>query len=97
MPEDGVLTVRAFEWGFAPDAIVLQRGDQVRIVLANEGEILHNLEVEELEHGRLRVDFNYSYNPYCAYNDAWSCPIPPAENRLAVPIRAGERTFEADH
>ena len=55
------------------------------------------LEVEELEHGRLRVDFNYAYNPYCAYNEAWSCPIPPAENRLAVPIRAGERTFEADH
>ena len=47
-PRDGVLTVRAFEWGFAPDAIVLQRGEQVRIVLANEGAILHNLKVEEL-------------------------------------------------
>ena len=46
-PRDGVLAVRAFEWGFAPDAIVLQRGQQVRIVLQNEGDILHNLKIEE--------------------------------------------------
>jgi uncharacterized protein (DUF1684 family) len=43
--------------------------------------------------GRVEVDFNYAYNPYCAYNPEWSCPIPPGENWLAVPIRAGERTF----
>jgi uncharacterized protein (DUF1684 family) len=53
------------------------------------------LEPEELPDGRLEVDFNYAYNPYCAYNENWSCPIPPAENRLKVPIRAGEMTFEA--
>lgn len=40
--------------------------------------------------GRLVVDFNMAYNPYCAYNTGWSCPIPPFENRLRVPIRAGE-------
>lgn len=39
------------------------------------------------------VDLNYAYNPYCAYNPDWSCPIPPGENWLAVPIRAGEKTF----
>ena len=39
------------------------------------------------------VDFNLAYNPYCAYNDAWSCPLPPPENWLDVPIRAGERAF----
>jgi hypothetical protein len=43
--------------------------------------------------GRVVVDFNLAYNPYCAYNPHWSCPIPPAENHLAVPIRAGERSF----
>ncbi len=43
--------------------------------------------------GRLLVDFNYAYNPYCAYNPHWSCPIPPAENRLPVAITAGEKTF----
>ena len=52
------------------------------------------LEPEELVGGRFRVDFNLAYNPYCAYNEHWSCPITPAENRLKVPIRAGEMVFE---
>jgi uncharacterized protein (DUF1684 family) len=52
------------------------------------------LEPEQLPDGRLLVDFNLAYNPYCAYNEHWSCPITPAENRLKVPIRAGERLFE---
>jgi hypothetical protein len=43
--------------------------------------------------GRVVVDLNLAYNPYCAYNPQWSCPIPPGENWLAVPIRAGEETF----
>jgi uncharacterized protein (DUF1684 family) len=54
------------------------------------------LEPEELPGGRFFVDFNVAYNPYCAYNEMWSCPITPAENRLKVPIRAGEKMFE-DH
>lgn len=53
------------------------------------------LEPEELGGGDFHVDFNLAYNPYCAYNANWSCPITPPENRLAVPIRAGEMTFEA--
>jgi len=52
------------------------------------------LEPEELSDGRFEVDFNLAYNPYCAYNEFWSCPITPAENRLKVPIRAGEMVFE---
>ena len=51
------------------------------------------IEVEELKDGKFLVDFNLAYNPYCAYNDAWSCPLTPAENRLKVPIRAGEKIF----
>jgi uncharacterized protein len=51
------------------------------------------LEPELLGDGRLHVDFNLAYNPYCAYNDAWSCPITPLDNRLKVPIRAGEKLF----
>jgi uncharacterized protein (DUF1684 family) len=51
------------------------------------------LEPETLPSGKLLVDFNLAYNPYCAYNDTWSCPIPPAENRLSVPIPAGEKLF----
>jgi len=55
------------------------------------------LDVEALDDGRLLVDFNYAYNPYCAYNDAWSCPLTPPENRLPVAIRAGERVFSESH
>jgi len=51
------------------------------------------LDVEELPDGKLLLDFNYAYNPYCAYNDAWTCPLPPPENRLRVPIPAGEKTY----
>jgi uncharacterized protein (DUF1684 family) len=46
---------------------------------------------------RVRVDLNYAYNPSCAYNPNWACPIPPLENWLRVPIRAGERTFPGAH
>jgi uncharacterized protein (DUF1684 family) len=52
------------------------------------------LEPEELPDGRFLVDFNLAYNPYCAYNELWSCPITPPENRLKVPIRAGEKIFQ---
>ena len=51
------------------------------------------LEPEPLGGDRFLVDFNLAYNPYCAYNDAWSCPLTPFENRLKVPIRAGEKLF----
>jgi uncharacterized protein (DUF1684 family) len=51
------------------------------------------LEPESLGKNRFRVDFNLAYNPYCAYNDYWSCPLTPFENRLKIPIRAGEKLF----
>jgi uncharacterized protein (DUF1684 family) len=41
--------------------------------------------------GRLVLDFNYAYNPSCAYDPQWVCPLAPSENRLALEIRAGER------
>ena len=37
------------------------------------------------------IDFNYAYNPSCAYDPRWSCPLAPPENRLDVPVEAGER------
>lgn len=51
------------------------------------------LEPEELPDGRFLIDFNLAYNPYCAYNDRWTCPLTPSENRINVPIRAGEKIF----
>jgi uncharacterized protein (DUF1684 family) len=40
---------------------------------------------------RLILDFNYAYNPSCAYDPQWPCPLAPATNRLAIEVRAGER------
>ena len=52
------------------------------------------LEVEPPDaDGVVVIDFNDAYNPWCAYDDAWSCPLPPPENWLEVPIRAGEQRF----
>jgi uncharacterized protein len=43
------------------------------------------------EDGKLVLDFNFAYNPSCAYHPRWVCPLAPAENRLTVAIEAGER------
>lgn len=51
------------------------------------------LEPEELGNNRFKVDFNMAYNPYCAYNEYWSCPLTPFENHIKVPICAGEKLF----
>jgi uncharacterized protein (DUF1684 family) len=51
------------------------------------------VEAEALGGGKYLLDFNRAYNPYCAYNDDWRCPLPPAENWLTVAIRAGEKSF----
>ena len=41
------------------------------------------------------LDFNFTYHPYCAYSDGYSCPVPPAENALPVAVRAGVRSWFA--
>lgn len=42
----------------------------------------------------IELDFNEAYNPYCAYNPTYSCPLPPKENILNIPIRAGEKAYK---
>jgi len=46
------------------------------------------------EGNTILIDFNKAYNPYCAYNTRYSCPIPPEENHLATKIRAGVKRFK---
>jgi uncharacterized protein len=46
--------------------------------------------------GRLVLDFNFAYNPSCAYDPRWVCPLAPPGNRLPVPIRGGERYAQDD-
>jgi uncharacterized protein len=54
------------------------------------------LELDPTASGIYIVDFNQAFHPYCYYNAAYDCPYPPPENRLRVPIRAGEKLRPAD-
>lgn len=49
------------------------------------------LEADAAENGKTTLDFNKASNPYCAYDPYAICPMPLKENRLALPIRAGEK------
>lgn len=65
------------------------------------------LDIEPNADGTFTIDFNYAYNPYCAYNEPyevnpnaiqrWSCPLPPRENHLKVRIEAGEKNYYESH
>jgi uncharacterized protein len=49
------------------------------------------LDLDRTPMGIYALDFNKAYQPYCYYNPTYECPYPPAENRLKIPIRAGEK------
>jgi uncharacterized protein len=51
------------------------------------------IDLKENTSGIYELDFNRAYNPFCAYNSTYSCPVTPAENTLAVAIRAGEKKY----
>lgn len=48
---------------------------------------------KDIKDGKMILDFNKAYNPWCAYSDGYSCPIPPRENHLKVKIPAGEKEY----
>ncbi|MFK7972818.1 MAG: DUF1684 domain-containing protein [Bacteroidia bacterium] len=51
------------------------------------------IDVRIPEGDTIEIDFNKSYNPYCAYNHKYSCPVPPSENYLDVAVRAGVKKY----
>ncbi|MDD3723698.1 MAG: DUF1684 domain-containing protein [Lutibacter sp.] len=53
-----------------------------------------DLEIPKKGSKKIRVDFNKAYNPYCAYNHTFSCPIPPAENNLPIAIPVGVKAYK---
>lgn len=53
--------------------------------------------LKDFQKGQVIVDFNKAYNPYCAYADGYSCPIPPKENHLEVRLEAGEKIYGKEH
>lgn len=52
-----------------------------------------DIKTTEIKDGKVILDFNKSYNPWCAYGDGYNCPVPPQENRLTIAIKAGEKQF----
>lgn len=54
------------------------------------------LDLDRTATGIYDLDFNRAYNPFCVFNASYDCPIPPRENRLQVPVRAGERMPEQE-
>jgi uncharacterized protein (DUF1684 family) len=54
------------------------------------------MELDPTPTGIYLVDFNIAYHPYCYYSPEYDCPFPPKENRLTMPIHAGERMQKAD-
>ncbi len=53
------------------------------------------LDLETTPDDNYTVDFNYAYNPYCAYSEDYVCPLPPKENWLSIAIRAGEQKYDS--
>jgi hypothetical protein len=51
------------------------------------------LYIEPMPGGKVLIDFNRAYNPFCAYNEKYTCPFAPKENWLDIPIQVGEKRF----
>jgi len=56
-----------------------------------------DLEIPEKGSKTISIDFNKAYNPLCAYNHKYSCPIPPAENNLSIEIPVGVKNYNKQH
>ena len=53
-----------------------------------------DLQMREIRDGRIEVDFNKAYNPYCAYvSGKYNCPVPPPANQLKIAVQAGEQRY----
>ena len=86
------------EWRL--DAVLEQPGDQELFIMFADATSGHEtygagrfLYVPLPSGGRVQLDFNKAYNPPCALNDFATCPLPPPQNRLQLPIAAGEKTY----
>ncbi|TMD81977.1 MAG: DUF1684 domain-containing protein [Chloroflexi bacterium] len=94
--EDGVITYRrtgrlAFVFNGRPCTLT------VFSLVGYGGDTVKNTDGLSLEltagSSDVTIDFNYAYNPSCAYDARWACPLAPRENWLPVPVRAGEKVF----
>ena len=74
--------------------LVLMFTDKTTGIESYEGGRYLDLQIGDIHDHMITLDFNTSYNPYCAYvKGKYNCPIPPRENDLPVAITAGEQSF----
>lgn len=76
------------------DYLFLPFNDATNGTLTYGGGRFIDLEIPKENSKTIHIDFNKAYNPYCAYNHAFSCPIPPSENNLPIAIPAGVKAFK---
>lgn len=67
--------------------------DQTNGESSYEGGRYMDLNRQDIKDGKITLDFNYDYNPYCAYSNGYRCPQPPLENHLDIAIEAGEKKY----
>jgi hypothetical protein len=58
------------------------------------GRYMDVMTTDEDPDGTIKLNFNNTYNPYCAYNEKYSCPLSPRKNHLDIEIKAGIKVFE---
>lgn len=79
------------------DYLVLMFTDKTSGEESYDGGRYLDLTLGDIKNNKVIIDFNKAYNPYCAYEKGkYNCPVPPKENNLDIPIRAGERTYGKD-
>jgi hypothetical protein len=76
------------------DYLFLPFKDETNGVSTYGGGRYLNMSKADTEDGWITIDFNKSYNPWCAYSDGFNCPVPPKENHLSFPIHAGEKQYK---
>ncbi len=95
-----------FEINKKPQKLLLLKNENVISVLFQDetnaqetygGGRYLDYPANEIKNNTIILDFNNAYNPYCAYQPNYACPVPPAENKLLISIFAGEQVEESNH
>ncbi len=98
--KDTVLTLHAYQ-SMNPmqqgdnDELFIPFNDRTNYDYTYGGGRYLDIKKGEIKNDVVTLDFNKCYNPYCAYSDGFSCPIPPQENYLKISVFAGEKLFKA--
>ena len=75
------------------DYLFIPFGDATSGFTSYGGGRYLDLVFSDIKDGKIILDFNKAYNPYCAYVTGYNCPIPPKENLLNIAIKAGEKNY----